>query len=296
MNVLVVGATGVVGADISKRLVARGHRVVGLARPGSPKQGALRTAGVEIREGDLRDVASLALACQGMNAIVSTATAVTSGGSGNSLAAVDRAGYESLLSAAKAAGVRRFVYVSTSPKYGESPLLEGKRATERALKASGLTFTILQPSLFMEIWFGPSVGWDLEKGKAQLFGRGTAPISWISCRDVAAYAAAVLEEPKAENQEIPLGGPAALAPRDALAQIERIAKRSFKVTRLPAFMPRFASAMLKPFNPKLASLMSLGTETLSGDVIDLTKARAIADVPFTALEAWATAQLKTPAG
>jgi uncharacterized protein YbjT (DUF2867 family) len=286
MNVLVVGATGQVGAEIVRLLLAKGHRVRALARPTSPKREALERLGADVRRGDLRDRPSLDAACDGCEAVISTATAITAGGAGNTLAAVDQAGYENLVAAAKAKGVRRFIFTSTSPKYGASPLLQSKRATERVLRESGLEYTILQPSLFMEIWFGPAVGWNLEAGKAQLFGRGDAPISWISLRDVAAYAVAVLDEPKAKNQEIPLGGPEAISARDALATIERTLGKRFKVTRLPAFMPTVASAVLKPFNPKLASLMALGTETLSGDAIDLQKARAIAEVPLTSLAQW----------
>jgi uncharacterized protein YbjT (DUF2867 family) len=287
MNVLVVGVTGLLGAEISRRLRAGGHAVSGLVRPGSSKEAAVRASGVEVRLGDLRNPASLEVACQGVEAIVSTATAVVSGGSGNSLAAVDGLGYANLLEAARASGVRRFVYVSASPKYDpSSPLVLHKRATERLVKASGLDYVILQPSFFMDIWFSPALGWDLVAGKAQIFGAGDAPISFIALHDVAAYAVAVLEAPGARNQQIPLGGPEALTPRQALAVIEQVTGKKFKVTTLPAFVPKLASVVLKPFNPKLSSLMGLGAETLTGDAIDPARARAHASVRFTSLAEW----------
>jgi uncharacterized protein YbjT (DUF2867 family) len=288
MNVLVVGVTGLLGAEISRRLKAGGHAVSGLVRPGSSREATVRELGVEVRSGDLKNPASLEAACQGVEAIVSTATAVTSGGSGNSLAAVDGQRYASLLEAAKAAGVRRFVYVSASPKYGESsPLVLHKRATERLVKASGLDYVILQPSFFMDIWFSPALGWDLKAGKAQIFGAGDAPISYIALGDVAAYAVAVLEASGAKKLVIPLGGPEAISPREALAVVEKVVGRKFKVTTLPGFVPRLASVMLKPFNPKLSSLMGLGAETLTGDAIDPAGARAIAAVRFTSVAEWA---------
>jgi uncharacterized protein YbjT (DUF2867 family) len=288
MNVLVVGVTGLLGAEISRRLKAGGHAVSGLVRPGSPKEATVRALGVEVRRGDLRDPASLVAACRGVEAIVSTATAVTSGGSGNSLAAVDGQGYASLLEAARTTGVRRFVYISASPKYVESsPLVLHKRATERLVKASGIDYLILQPSFFMDIWFSPALGWDLKAGKAQIFGAGDAPISFIALGDVAAYAVAVLEAPGVKNRVIPLGGPEALSPRRALAVIEQVVGKTFKVTTLPGFVPRMASMVLKPFNPKLSSLMGLGAETLTGDAIDPVEARAIAAVRFTSLAEWA---------
>jgi uncharacterized protein YbjT (DUF2867 family) len=288
MKILVVGATGLLGAEISRRLRAQGHQVAGLVRPSSPRERTVRGSDIEVRNGDLRDAASLAAACRGMDAVVSTATVVTSGGSGNSLAAVDSEGQARLIEAAREAGVRRFLFVSASPKYGESsPLIFHKRATERRLKASGLDYLIVQPSFFMDIWFSPALGWDLKAGKAQIFGAGSAPISFIALDDVAAYSVAVLLAAGVKNQEIPLGGPEPLSPRRAVEIIEQALGRTFKVTTVPGFVPRVASMVLKPFNPKLASLMGLGAETLTGDAVDLGKARSFADVRFTPLAEWA---------
>jgi uncharacterized protein YbjT (DUF2867 family) len=287
MNILVVGATGLLGGAIARRLRAGGHAVAGLVRSGSPKAAALRAEGVEIRTGDLRDSASLEAACKGVDGVASTATAVVSGGSGNSLAAVDGAGQAALVEAARRAGVRRFLFVSASPKLSAScPLIACKRATERALLSSGLDHLVVQPSSFMDIWLSPALGWDLEAGKARIFGAGTAPVSYIAVEDVAAYCAAVLVDPRVRNQVIPLGGPEALSPREAVAVMERVLGRTFKVTTLPGFVPSLAAAVLKPFNPKVASLMALAADGLTGDAIDPAPARALASLRFTPLAEW----------
>jgi len=296
MDTLVVGATGLVGSEIARRLKALGHRVVGLVRPGSAKARGLSAAGIETRVGDLRDPASLRAACEGVEAVISTATAVTSGGAGNSLTAVDRDGHRGLLEAARAAGASRFLYVSTSPKYGASPLIAGKRETEQLVKDSGLRWTVLQPSLFMDIWFSPAVGWSLLEGRARIFGRGDAPISWICSRDVAAYAAAAVAEPKAFGQSIPLGGPEALSPRAALEVVEGVVGRRFKVTVIPRVVAAAGGALLRPLNPKLASLMALGVETTSGDVIAPEPARSIVQLPFVRLADWAREAARAPPG
>ena len=289
MKVLIVGATGELGQAIGRRLTVAGHSVSGLVRPGSPKEAALRAMGVEVRSGDLRDAASVEAACQGMDAIVSTATAVTSGGTGNSLVAVDGAGQARLIEAARRQCARRFVFVSASPKYSERcPLIFQKRATERLLGSSGLDHVILQPSFFMDVWFSPALGWDLAAGKAQVFGAGSAPISFIALDDVAAAAVASVEASTIPFREIPLGGPEAISPRRAVEIIETAVGRKFKVTTLPGFVPRFASVALRAFNPKLASLMALGAETLTGDAIDLTRARSLAGLRLTPLAEWAT--------
>jgi uncharacterized protein YbjT (DUF2867 family) len=297
MHVLVVGATGALGTEICRRLRAAGHAVSGLVREGAVKEPALRALGVEIRRGDLRDGDSLEAACRGAGAVVSTATAVIAGGAGNSLAAVDGAGHARLVAAAKRQGVGRFLYVSASPKLSPAcPLIREKRATEQALAASGLDWVVLQPSCFMDVWLSPALGWDLAAGKARIFGAGNAPVSWVAVADVASYAAAVLGRPAARNQAIPLGGPEALSPRQAVEVVEQVVGKQFQVTAIPGLVPRVASVLLRPLNPKLASLMALGAETLTGDPIDNRRALALAEVRLTPLAEWARAQVQVQAG
>ena len=292
MNILVVGATGQLGFRICVGLIRNGHQVRGLTRQDSPRTSELQQTGVEVFAGDLKDAASLDAATRGMNVIVSTATAVMSAGPGNSLAAVDRDGHKALLAAAVKNGVRKFVYVSLSPALPEaSPLIACKRDIERAVRASGLTWTILQPCYFMEIWFGPELGWDLRQGKAQFFGTGEARASGISIDDVAAHAIASVTEPKSDNQDIPLGGPDALSPVEVVKIFERVSGRKFRVKKIPLFIPRIAAVVLKPFNPKLASLMAFGAMADRDDVIDMTKARQIFGLRGTSVPDFAQKQL-----
>jgi len=62
----------------------------------------------------------------------------------------------SLFAAAKAAGVRHAVLISFPPVDIEFPLQSAKRAVERYLMDSGMPYTILQPTCFMELWRHPS--------------------------------------------------------------------------------------------------------------------------------------------
>jgi uncharacterized protein YbjT (DUF2867 family) len=292
MNVLVVGATGLLGFRICAGLVRNGHTVRGLTRSGSGRVGELQQAGVEVFLGDLKDSASLDAATRGIQVIVSTATAIMSAGSGNSLAAVDRDGHQALLAAAVKNGVRKFIYVSLSPHLAEvSSLIACKRDIERAVRASGLTWTILQPSSFMEIWLGPAMGWDLRQGKGQFFGPGTARVNYISMEDVAAYGIASVTEPKSDNQDIPLGGPEARSPVEIAKLFEQISGRTFRIRKIPLFVPRIAALVLRPFNPKLASLMAFGAISDRDDLIDPTRARQIYGLPTTSLAEYAKKQI-----
>src|SRR5271165_1432454 len=112
--ILVAGSTGLVGSTVCQKLVERGEKVKALVRPTSSEErlGALRAAGVELCTGDLKDSASLAAACRGVDAVISTASSTLSRQPGDSIESVDAAGQLNLVNAAKAANVRRFLFVS----------------------------------------------------------------------------------------------------------------------------------------------------------------------------------------
>lgn len=91
---LVVGATGLVGSEVCRQLQAHGHEVRALVRTTADptKVQALQDAGVETVEGDLKDTASLSSACQGVTAVISTASSTLSRQEGDSIESVDRQG------------------------------------------------------------------------------------------------------------------------------------------------------------------------------------------------------------
>ena len=182
--ILVVGATGLVGSGVCRLLGSVGERVRGLVRASSDaaKVAQLREHGVDLVTGDLKDPASLARACAGVDTVISTASCTLSRQSGDSIETVDRNGQLALVDAAVAAGAKRFVFVSFPEVPVAFPLQDAKRAVEQRLRTSGLTYTILQPTFFAEIWLSPALGFDVAQGKARIYGTGTPRISWISIR------------------------------------------------------------------------------------------------------------------
>jgi uncharacterized protein YbjT (DUF2867 family) len=237
--ILVVGATGMLGSEICRRLAAAGKPIKALVRATSDpaKVDKLRGYGAEIVEGDVRDAASLANACQGATAVISTVSSMPfcyQAGE-NDIECVDRGGVESLIDAAAAAGVRQFVYTSFSGQIDlDFALRNAKRAVEQHLKDSGLTYTILHPSFFMEVWLSPALGFDAANAKAQVYGTGECPISWISYQDVAQFAVESLDNPAARNATLELGGPEALSPLETIHIFEQVGGRPFELQHVPA--------------------------------------------------------------
>src|SRR5215831_18435734 len=110
--VLVAGATGLLGSEVCRRLLARGESVRALVRATSSKEKleALRASGVELCWGDLKEPDTLAAACRGVDAVISTASSTLSRQTGDSIQSVDAEGQLNLIRADRDADVMRFVF------------------------------------------------------------------------------------------------------------------------------------------------------------------------------------------
>ncbi len=232
---LVVGATGLLGGEICRLLAERRLPVRGLVRETSnpDRVAQLRSLGVEIVRGDLKDRASLAAACHGASAVISTASSTVSRQGGDSIESVDQQGQLNLIEAAEAAGVKQFVLISFPGGNIDYPLQAAKRAAEARLRRGRMTYTILQPTCFMEVWLSPALGFDPANAMARIYGSGNNKISWISFRDVAQFAVAALGSSRARNAVIKLGGPDALSPLEVVRLAEKILGKEVAVQHVP---------------------------------------------------------------
>lgn len=258
MRALVVGSTGHLGREVARQLATAGHDVRALVRESSDPRTVemLRSAGVTTFVGDLRDAASLAAACENVDVVISTATALASEDPENDLEVVDRSGQGALVDAAEAAGVSRFVFVSVLGIEPDSPFTDAKLATEARLHASSMSHTILQPSIFMETWFSEHVGFDWKGGAVAIFGDGQTPMNWVSSDDVATVVAAVVDDPEAADSTIPVLGPESLSPAAVVAIWETVIGSSISRNEVPveALRDQLAAAG-HPTEKSFASLM-----------------------------------------
>ena len=266
--ILVSGATGMLGSEICRLLATRGRPVRALVRAtSSPEQVArLQSFGVELVRGDLKEPASLDAACREASAVISTASSTLSRQEGDSIESVDRQGQLSLVDAAAGAGVRHFIHISFPNVDIAFPLQAAKRAVEEHLKFSEMTYTILQPTFFAEVWLSPALGFDPAQAKAQIYGAGENRISWISFRDVAESAVAALDNPEAMNTVIRLGGPEALSPGEVVRLAEKATGRAFDVQYVPeeALRAQYRAAS-DPLQQSFAGLMLYYAH---GDIVD----------------------------
>ena len=269
--ILVVGATGLVGRQICRLLAASGKPTRAMVRATSDqaKVDELRSLGADVVQGDLRDPKSLRAACQGVSAIIATASSMPFNyqPGENTPETTDQDGLLSLIDAACEAGVQQLIYTSFPTMTPDFPLQDAKRAVEDRLRGCGLAYTILQPTFFMEVWLSPAVGFDYANRKATIYGSGESPISWISFLDVARFAVACLDNPAARNATLELGGPEALNPLQVVKVFEEAGGKPFEVQRVPveALQGQLAAAT----DPMQTSFTGLMIGVANGRSIDM---------------------------
>jgi uncharacterized protein YbjT (DUF2867 family) len=268
--ILVVGSTGMLGSEIVRQLREQNQSVRTLVRKTSnpDKVANLKSLGATIVEGDLTDRASLVAACRGVDTVITTATTTASQMPGDSIPKVDQLGQLHLVEAAMETGVHRYIYMSYSGNINvDCPLTTAKRTVEYRVKGSGMTYTILRPSYFMEVWLSPALDFDYPNSQARIYGSGQNPISWISYVDVARFTVMAVHQPAARNAILELGGPDKLSPNDVVKIFKQGSGKAFQVDYVPvAALEAQKAATDDPLQQSFAGLM---LSYAHGDAIDM---------------------------
>lgn len=260
-RVLVVGATGALGQPVVRALRDRGVPVRALSRHAArePQAGRLLALGAEPFAGDLADADSLHRACTGATRVLACAHAILGRGRWRS-EAVDDAGHRALIDAARAAGVRRFVYVSALGASPEHPIdfFRTKHRVEQAVRSSGLDAVVLRPAAFMEQhvheFNGAAV---LAKGKAQIIGPGTKPRNFVAATDVAQIALRALLDDPPPTRQLDIGGHDHASNAEVAALYARLAGMPPRSSHMPAGLARALSALAAPLHPGAARILRL---------------------------------------
>ncbi|PSB11944.1 oxidoreductase [filamentous cyanobacterium CCP1] len=267
---LVTGATGGLGRRVVRLLREREMPVRAFVQLTS-RYGELEQRGAELFIGDLREERDIQKACQGVEYVISAhgTNASTEGGA----QAIDYRANIDLIDAAKAAGVKHFVFISVlgvDRGYEDAPVFKAKRAVERYLQASGLNYTILRPSGFASNLL-PLAERFQQTGIYLLIGDAKTRTSIVSTDDLARIAVESATNSEAQNQIFAVGGPDILERVDIARIFGRIFNREPVIVNPPLFLLDGVRSALGFVNPD--AQRSLGTlRTLLANEFFITQA------------------------
>ncbi len=257
--ILIVGATGALGQATALALLEQGHAVRALVRDRA-KAVALQRAGAALALGDLTDPRSLELACRGVERVLACAHSLL--GRGNAASAqVDHVGHSALVVAAREAKVERFVYTSMMGAREDHPIDFGrtKHEIEAVVKGSGMDYTILRPSAFMESHVHRFNGQMLlERGFTVIVGPGSKPRNFVAVRDVAQFAFQALTDDSLNGRTLDIGGPDNISNSDVAAMYVVRARRG-RVYHLPIGVAKAMATVIRPLHEGVARVLDLAT-------------------------------------
>jgi uncharacterized protein YbjT (DUF2867 family) len=296
--ILVAGGSGLLGRTLIPLLVERGEQVRVVTRGTRPAE-QLAVPGVETIVGDIRDRAIVDRAVQGARTVISAIHGF--GGEGAlGVRAIDRDANAALIDAAVAAGVDHFVLVSIHGASADHPieLFRMKAAAEDRLKASGLSWTIVRPTAYQELWL-EIIGRPLiETGRTRVFGRGRNPINFVASGDVARMIEQGTFDPGLREATIDVAGPENLSFDQVVDVVREVTGVEGSVSHLPPAMLRLMSVVLRPFKPVLAGQIGAAVVMDSGDMTaDATeRVKRFPSIPATRFREVALRELADRAG
>ena len=277
-KILVVGASGRVGGAAVRDLLEAGFEVRALVR--RAERGArLRTLGAEVAVGDVTAPDSLGPAVRGCSGVFS-ALGAGPGRGGSEI--VEYQGNLNLLSAARSAGVGRFVYSSAlqadhpqAQKVGA--FREKARFEQELLAVEDISSTILRPAIFME-----TLGMMLRGAVAFVPGRQRRPVSWIAAHDIARAAVRAFQVDILGRHDI--AGPDTVTFDEAFERLARARGESIQVLHVPLMALR-VGGLAVPYVRELANMMAFFDAV--GFATDPSVLRDTFGVPALGIEEWA---------
>ena len=242
---LVAGASGYLGSRLVPRLHARGRVVRALVRGSSPAPPHLERA--ELARGDLADPASLRHAAEGADTVIHLVGIIRERGAAT-FEAVHVQGTQALVQAARASGVRRFLYVSAigARLDAATAYWRSKARAEAIVRESGMEWIVLRPSIVFAR--DGEICRVLRRLTAvplvPVLGPGTSRLAPIRADDLADTLVAALDRPAAWNRLHEAAGPEAFT----FDQLLKLAAhgRPLVLLHLPLALARPLVALVSP--------------------------------------------------
>ncbi|MFE0502729.1 complex I NDUFA9 subunit family protein [Lysobacter soli] len=224
-HMVILGGTGFVGRHLVARLLRGGDRVTVLSRGVDAAKRRLKPQGASLIEGDVADADFLAAVLDDADAVVNLIGILNEKGDrGDGFERVFVGITDALIDAMQRMGVRRLLQMSAlNAGRGESHYLQARGRAEQHVRASGLDWTLLRPSVIAGPGDGLFCRFDglLKFAPVLPIGRADARFQPVWVGDVVEAFAKALDEPRSVGQSYDLVGPDLMT----LKQIVKLAGR-----------------------------------------------------------------------
>jgi uncharacterized protein YbjT (DUF2867 family) len=239
MSLLIIGGTGTLGRQIVLQALTKGYQVRCLVR-NFRKASFLKEWGVELVYGDLNKPETIPACFKGITAVIDASTSRAE--ELNALQKVDWEGKLSLIEAAKAANVKRFVFFSAQnlEQFESIPFMKVKNGIELELKKSNIPYTIFRLTGFYQGLIEQYAIPILENLPIWLTNENTC-IAYMDTQDIAKFCLRALQIPKTANQTFFLSGFKGWVSSEIINLCEQLAGQKANLKRIPLFMIQFTS-------------------------------------------------------
>jgi uncharacterized protein YbjT (DUF2867 family) len=261
-TVLVLGGSGFVGRHVVNRLVREGKRVVVPTRRRESARHLILLPTVDVVDGNVHDPGTLSRLAAGVSAVVNLIGILNESGR-DTFARVHVELAHTIVAACRAAGVRRLVQMSalSADPAGPSAYLRSKGEAEAAIVASGLDWTIFQPSVIFgrEDRFLNLFAMLERHLPVMAIAAAKTRFQPVFVGDVAHCFAHALAQDATIGQKFPVCGPDVYTLHELVAFVGKLTGHQRPIVALPPALGRLQARVLELLPGKLMSRDNLAS-------------------------------------
>jgi uncharacterized protein YbjT (DUF2867 family) len=283
-TILVIGATGTVGAPVARQLREDGHHVRLLVR--DPTRAAAQFgSGFEYIQGSVEERETVKQAFSGCTGVH---ISLQAGSSPADIERVEHLGTLRVIELAAHEPLAHLTYVSgmfVGAEVGSAVLDDhAKRSVEQALQQSGIPSTIFKPTYFMD-----NLPKQLQGKRAMVLGRQPHPLHLVAASDFGRMVSQAFQVPEATNKVFFVQGPEALTMVEALHLYCTMLEPEKRVTTIPLWLMSVVDTLFLGRKMR-RTLQIMQVLQHAGEFGDPSEANRILGAPTTTLRAWCEQQ------
>lgn len=283
-TILVIGATGTVGAPVARQLRDDGYRVRLLVR--DPKRAAAQLgSGFEYIQGSIEDEEVVK---QALSSCTGAHLSLQAGSSPEDIKRIEYLGAMRVVELAAEQHLAHLTYVSGMFVGAEVSFAtlddQAKSGVEQALQQSGISFTIFRPTYFMD-----NLPKHLQGKRAMLLGKQPHPLHLVAASDFGRMVSRAFQEPLAANKTFSIQWPEALTLEEALHLYCSLFSPEAKVTTIPLWLMSVMDTLFLG-KQRRRTLRMMQVLQHTGEFGDPSEANRLLGAPTTTLRAWCEQQ------